>query len=90
MKNFFMFKLTEQRKSMIPVAVKTAKIGVPECPCLSWVCAVIPFIVARYDEHGGCGVSEHGVTSLDALGIQVDMREVDGVLKQTFNALFGA
>ena len=55
-----MFKLTEQRKSMIPVAVKTAKIGVPECPCLSWVCAVIPFIVARYDEHGGCGVSEHG------------------------------
>ena len=46
--------------------------------------------LSHYDGIIACGVSEHGVTSLDALGIQVDMREVDVVLKQTFNALFGA
>ena len=46
--------------------------------------------LSHYDGIIACGVSEHGVTSLDALGIQVDMREVDVVLKQTFSALFGA
>ena len=44
----------------------------------------------HYDGIIACGVSEHSVTSLDALGIQVDMSEVDAVLKEKFNAVFGA
>ncbi len=41
--------------------------------------------------HGiiACGVHEHGVTSLEALGVQVDMSEVDVVLRKKFTALFG-
>lgn len=37
-----------------------------------------------------CGVHEHGVTSLEALGVTADMAEVDVVLKEKFCALFGA
>ena len=41
--------------------------------------------------HGivACGVHEHGVTSLEALGVPADMAEVDVVLKEKFSALFG-
>ena len=46
--------------------------------------------LSHYDGIIACGVSEHSVTSLDALGIQVDMSEVDAVLKEKFNAVFGA
>ena len=46
--------------------------------------------LSHYDGIVACGVPEHGVTSLEALGVQVDMREVDAVLKEKFNALFGA
>ena len=46
--------------------------------------------LSHYDGIVACGVPEHGVTSLEALGVQVDMSEVDAVLKETFNALFGA
>jgi lipoyl(octanoyl) transferase len=35
-----------------------------------------------------CGISEHGVTSLKALGMNVSMEEVDIVLKQEFLRLF--
>ncbi len=37
-----------------------------------------------------CGVAEHGVTSLHALGIPVSMAEVDRALRATFEARFGA
>ena len=37
-----------------------------------------------------CGVREHGVTSLEALGVKATMAEVDAVLKEKFSALFGA
>ena len=36
-----------------------------------------------------CGIAEHGVTSLAELGVDVTMREVDAVLRKTFEALFG-
>ncbi|MFZ1990045.1 MAG: lipoyl(octanoyl) transferase LipB [Alphaproteobacteria bacterium] len=36
-----------------------------------------------------CGISEHGVTSLSALGIDADMRDVDRALRRHFEAHFG-
>jgi lipoyl(octanoyl) transferase len=36
-----------------------------------------------------CGISEHGVTSLKALGKTADMAAVDAALKTNFNAVFG-
>lgn len=36
-----------------------------------------------------CGVSEHGVTSLAALGITATLPEVDGALKAAFTEAFG-
>ena len=35
-----------------------------------------------------CGISEHGVTSLKALGVDASMDEVDAVLQRVFGALF--
>jgi lipoyl(octanoyl) transferase len=37
-----------------------------------------------------CGIAEHGVTSLVALGRPVTMVEADAALKQSFEAVFGA
>jgi lipoyl(octanoyl) transferase len=36
-----------------------------------------------------CGVSQHGVTSLAKLGIIVSMAEVDMILRETFDEVFG-
>lgn len=36
-----------------------------------------------------CGIREHGVTSLAALGLPVSMEEVDAVLKVAFEEVFG-
>lgn len=45
--------------------------------------------LSHYEGIIACGVPEHGVTSLEALGVQTDVSEVDAVLKEKFNALFG-
>jgi lipoyl(octanoyl) transferase len=37
-----------------------------------------------------CGISEHGVTSLAALGVETSMDEVDRVLRKTFEEVFRA
>lgn len=37
-----------------------------------------------------CGVADHGVTSLSALGVSADMAEVDAALRETFEEIFGA
>jgi lipoyl(octanoyl) transferase len=37
-----------------------------------------------------CGIREHGVTSLAALGVDASLAEVDAVLAQTFPQIFGA
>lgn len=36
-----------------------------------------------------CGIADHGVTSLAALGLPVTMDDVDVVLRQTFDDIFG-
>ncbi|MBG1231696.1 lipoyl(octanoyl) transferase LipB [Aestuariivirga litoralis] len=36
-----------------------------------------------------CGVSEHGVTSLAALGVNVTLADVDAALRRTFVPIFG-
>ena len=36
-----------------------------------------------------CGISQHGVTSLAKLGIIVSMAEVDMILRETFDEVFG-
>ena len=36
-----------------------------------------------------CGIAEHGVTSLAALGISATMAEIDAALRETFDAVFG-
>jgi lipoyl(octanoyl) transferase len=36
-----------------------------------------------------CGIAEHGVTSLRALGVGASMAEVDAVLERTFAGVFG-
>lgn len=36
-----------------------------------------------------CGISEHGVTSLAALGLNITMAELDAALRKTFTPIFG-
>ncbi|MGB3456830.1 MAG: lipoyl(octanoyl) transferase LipB [Litorimonas sp.] len=36
-----------------------------------------------------CGIAEHGVTSLRALGVEATMAQVDAVLRRQFERLFG-
>ena len=36
-----------------------------------------------------CGIREHGVTSLAALGVEASMADVDRALRRNFDALFG-
>jgi lipoyl(octanoyl) transferase len=37
-----------------------------------------------------CGISEHGVTSLKALGVDANIQDVETALQQNFEKLFGA
>lgn len=37
-----------------------------------------------------CGIAEHGVTSLRALGVEAEMEKVDGALGAAFRRIFGA
>ncbi|PCK00362.1 MAG: lipoate-protein ligase B [Zetaproteobacteria bacterium] len=45
--------------------------------------------LSHFDGIVPCGIAEHGVTSLHALGKNVSMDELDGVLKTKFNDIFG-
>jgi len=45
--------------------------------------------LSHYEGIVPCGISEHGVTSLSALGIDADMRDVDRALRRHFEAHFG-
>ena len=45
--------------------------------------------LSHFDGIVPCGVSEHGVTSLAALGINASMAEVDAALLKNFEPIFG-
>ena len=45
--------------------------------------------LSHYDAIVPCGVREHGVTSLHALGVKATMHEVDEALSRHFRRLFG-
>ena len=45
--------------------------------------------LAHYRGIVACGIREHGVTSLAALGVEATMEEVDGALRQSFESVFG-
>ncbi len=45
--------------------------------------------LSHFDGIVPCGVSEHGVTSLEALGIQTDKPAFDTALKECFERVFG-
>jgi lipoyl(octanoyl) transferase len=45
--------------------------------------------LSHYTGIVSCGVTGHGVTSLAALGVDISMAEVDSVLREEFETLFG-
>ena len=45
--------------------------------------------LAHYRGIVACGIREHGVTSLAALGVDASMAEVDRALRRNFDAVFG-
>ena len=46
--------------------------------------------LAHYDGIVPCGVSEHGITSLAALGVKASMKDVDAALRATFAETFSS
>ena len=46
--------------------------------------------LTHFDGIVPCGISEHGVTSFEKLGLPVTMPEVDMALKRNFESMFGA
>jgi lipoyl(octanoyl) transferase len=58
--------------------VSTHGISLNVAPDLSHYAGIVP-----------CGISEHGVTSLKALGIDASMADVDAALRHAFVARFG-
>jgi lipoyl(octanoyl) transferase len=46
--------------------------------------------LANYAGIVPCGISEHGVTSMAALGVKATMAEVDAALRDTFDDVFAA
>ena len=45
--------------------------------------------LAHYDGIAPCGITDHGVTSLEDLGLPVTIPDVDAALRHTFSAVFG-
>ena len=45
--------------------------------------------LSHYQGIVACGIREHGVTSLAALGVEATMEEVDRALRRNFDAVFG-
>jgi lipoyl(octanoyl) transferase len=70
---------------------KIAAIGVRVTRWVSWhgVALNVSPTLAHFDGIVPCGIREHGVTSLEALGITATMAEVDGVLRESWDAVFG-
>jgi lipoyl(octanoyl) transferase len=70
---------------------KIAAIGVRVSRWVSWH-GVALNVAPDLDHYGGivpCGISEHGVTSLHALGFSVTMTEADAALRAAWHEVFG-
>jgi lipoyl(octanoyl) transferase len=70
---------------------KVAAIGVRVTRWVTWH-GVAVNVDPDLSHFGGivpCGVSEHGVTSLAALGVRASMAEVDAALRTAFAEVFG-
>ncbi|MEE8083843.1 MAG: hypothetical protein V3T46_01350, partial [Alphaproteobacteria bacterium] len=46
--------------------------------------------LSHYDGIVPCGISEFGVTSFDALGIEASMADVDAALRRSFEDVFAS
>ncbi|MGH7041000.1 MAG: lipoyl(octanoyl) transferase LipB, partial [Acetobacteraceae bacterium] len=71
---------------------KIAAIGVRVTRWVSWhgVAVNVDPDLAHFEGIVPCGIREHGVTSLHALGIAASMAEVDRALKETWEEVFRA
>ena len=70
---------------------KIAAIGVRVTRWVSWH-GVSLNVNPALDHFGGivpCGIADHGVTSLDALGVAANMERVDTALQQAWKDVFG-
>jgi lipoyl(octanoyl) transferase len=70
---------------------KIAAIGVRVSRWVSWH-GVAVNVAPNLDHYAGivpCGISEHGVTSLHALGLPVTMAEADAALRAVWQEVFG-
>ena len=70
---------------------KIAAIGVRVTRWVSWH-GVALNVDPDLDHYAGivpCGISEHGVTSLHALGLRVTLAEVDAALRAAWDEVFG-
>ncbi len=70
---------------------KIAAIGVRVTRLVSWhgVALNIAPDLGHFDGIVPCGIAEHGVTSLAALGLAGDMAAADAALSEAFGAVFG-
>jgi lipoyl(octanoyl) transferase len=73
------------------VEAKIGAIGVRVTRWVSWhgISLNVAPTLAHFDGIVPCGIREHGVTSLEALGITATMPEVDGVLQDAWVEVFG-
>ena len=70
---------------------KIAAIGVRITRWVSWhgVALNVAPVLEHFAGIVPCGIREHGVTSLRALGLSVGMNEVDQTLRRCFDVVFG-
>jgi lipoyl(octanoyl) transferase len=73
------------------VEAKIAAIGVRVTRWVSWhgIALNVAPTLAHFDGIVPCGIREHGVTSLEALGITASLPEVDAVLQEAWRGVFG-
>lgn len=73
------------------VEAKIAAIGVRVTRWVSWhgVALNVEPNLAHFDGIVPCGISEHGVTSLAALGLPVTMADADAALQGAWGEVFG-
>lgn len=73
-----------------PAESKIAAIGVRVSRWVSWhgVALNVAPDLGHYSGIVPCGISEHGVTSLRALGVGATMAEVDAALREAWHSVF--